>query len=473
VAPKGTDYETLATRHTLNPDSRPPVHRHRVLSFVSLLGIATLSYLVGVVVMFFQLPSSDFLGKALLGARDWYDPHTHPNAKPAAPPPAEQITTAPGAAPSVDRPGETFDGFTLCTYLGQKQPDAEAILMNMRREVVHRWAVPFSRAYPNPTHLPTRLPDSSVWFRRCYVYPNGDLLAVYHGRTLTGAGLAKIDKDSNVLWAFPGAVHHDVDVGDDGTIYALCHRQIDRLPAGLERINVPTVLDLLVVLSPDGELLREPIPLLVALRDSGYAPILEVLKWPTKRFVPPPEASVAVVDRYVPNRVLHSNSVQVLKSGLAPKFPNLKAGDVLISLRDVSTIIMIDPESGKVDWAAQGPWYAQHDAQFLDNGHLLLFDNLGSPHGTRVLEFDPQTGGFPWWYPGENQVPFYTSECGMCQRLPNGNTLIVNYEGGEVREVTRDKKIVWTLRVDRPVSSARRYSAEELPFLGGDVRPRP
>ena len=447
------------------------MHRHRVSSFVALLGIAALSYLVGVVVMFFQLPSSDFLGKALLGVREWYDPHSHPNAKPAAAPPAEQ-TSAP-AATSVDRPSETFDGFTLCTYFGPKQPEAEAILMNMRREVVHRWAVPFSRAYPNPTHLPTRLPDSFVWFRNAYVYPNGDLLVVYHGRTLTGAGLAKIDKDSNVLWAFPGAVHHDVDVAQDGTIYALCHQLIDRLPAGLERIDVPTVLDLLVVLSPDGQSLRDPIPLLVALRDSGYAPVLDVLKWPTKRFVPPEEATVAAVDRFVPNRVLHSNSVRVLKSDLAPKFPNFKAGDVLISLRDVSTIMMIDPESRKVEWAAQGIWYAQHDAQFLNDGHLLLFDNLGSPHGSRVLEFDPQTGRFPWWYPGEKQRPFYTSECGMCQRLPNGNTLIANYEGGEVLEVTRDKKIVWTLRVDSLVSSARRYSAEELPFLGGEVRARP
>ena len=86
---------------------------------------------------------------------------------------------------------------------------------------------------------------------------------------------------------------------------------------------------------------------------------------------------------------------------------------VLVSLRDLGTIAMIDPVTGKVEWAACGPWYAQHDPQFLDNGHILLFDNLGSPHGSRVLEYDPETGGYPWWYPGENQMPFYTSERGM------------------------------------------------------------
>src|SRR5262249_16436679 len=116
---------------------------------------------------------------------------------------------------------------------------------------------------------------------------------------------------------------------------------------------------------------------------------------------------------------------------------------------------------------------AQHDSQFLDNGHLLIFDNLGSPRGSRVLEYDPQTQAFPWSYPGEISVPFFTSERGMSQRLPNGNTLIVSSEKGDLLEVTENKELVWSFSVGGFVTTARRYSPDEVPFVKGDHPARP
>ena len=104
--------------------------------------------------------------------------------------------------------------------------------------------------------------------------------------------------------------------------------------------------------------------------------------------------------------VLHTNALRVLSSALAPKFPMFKAGQLLISPRNLDALLVLDPDTGKIVWAARGPWRAQHDPSFLDNGHLLLFDNLGSPRGSRVLEYDPLTQAFPWTYPGENGRPF-------------------------------------------------------------------
>ena len=130
--------------------------------------------------------------------------------------------------------------------------------------------------------------------------------------------------------------------------------------------------------------------------------------------------------------VLHTNAVKVLSRALAPKFPLFKPGQLLVSLRHLDALAVLDPDSGKVVWAARGPWRGQHDPSFLDNGQLLLFDNYGSPQGSRVLEYDPRTQAFPWSYPGENGTPFFSHIRGMSQRLPNGNTLIVNSDGGEV-----------------------------------------
>jgi hypothetical protein len=172
--------------------------------------------------------------------------------------------------------------------------------------------------------------------------------------------------------------------------------------------------------------------------------------------------------------VLHTNAVKVLPRALASAFPQFKPGQLLISLRSLDALIVLDPTSEKVVWAARGPWRAQHDPSFLANGHLLLFDNLGSPRGSRVLEYDPQTQAFPWSYPGSDGTPFFSRIRGMCQRLPNGNTLIVNSDGGEVFEVTADREVVWSCSCGRvELNRARRYTPDQLHFLKGGPRARP
>jgi hypothetical protein len=181
-------------------------------------------------------------------------------------------------------------------------------------------------------------------------------------------------------------------------------------------------------------------------------------------------------DKAVERRdALHTNSVKVLTRKLAPKFPRFKAGQVLLSLRSPDAIAFLDVDKGKVVWAARGPWKAQHDAQFLDTGRILVFDNRGLPKRSRVLEYDPETQALPWSYT-ERQGHFYTHEQGQCQRLPNGNTLIVISEMGEALEVTADKEVVWVVSLQRDMgyfTTTRRYSPQELHFLKEGQRPRP
>jgi hypothetical protein len=138
-----------------------------------------------------------------------------------------------------------------------------------------------------------------------------------------------------------------------------------------------------------------------------------------------------------------------------------------------------------VVWAAQGLWRAQHDPEFLPNGNLLVYDNLGSVTGSRVLEYNPRTQAVPWSYCDEDSAPFTAVQRGMKQRLPNGNTLIVDPEACRLFEVTRGKEVVWEIRsLSSPVApgdpdfapvitSARRYAPGELTFLKGGRRARP
>lgn len=444
--------------------------RQRFRLGLAILGMMSLAFLFGAAVMYFQLPPSDFLRKAFLGARAW-------NERRQLPPPLPVEKTPPPSIGPIEKPDKTFDGFTLYACASLTISSTQAFLVNMRGDVVHRWSIPFSKIWPSPPHLRGPINDALVGFFDCYLYPNGDLLAVLHGqeKRANGYGLVKLDKDSKVIWKCARPIHHDVDVSEDGTIYAIAHKVVPSMPRGLEDIPTPALVDEMILLSPDGKELCEPIPILEAFRDSPYAPLLGVLGTKSKRDLSSGLDRHRLLDDDSDNlhEPLHMNCVRVLPRRLAAKFPSFEAGQVLISLRNLDTVAMLDPRKKVVVWAARGPWRAQHDPQFLDNGHLLIFDNLGSPRGSRVLEYDPQTQAFPWWYPQGDNAVFVTKERGMSQRLPNGNTLIVSSEQGEIREVTPQRETVWTLLTNRFINSARRYRPEQLAFLARDIHARP
>jgi hypothetical protein len=467
-AGKGSEGRTGSAR-----SSAAPPRRSLLLPCLSLFGLASLSFLLGAAVMFFDLPASSFLRRAFAGGGALVERNKASRLADEQPPP---LTVR-----KIDKPDKTCDGFTLCMYGGPTR----AVLVNMRGEVVHQWHVPFSEVWPEPPHLRGRIKDASVYFNDGHLYPNGDLLVVIEGEgdfgtgdlrnATNGYGLAKLDKDSHVLWKYAKNCHHDVDVGEDGTIYAITNEIVEKVPPGLDYIPTPCMVDFVDVVSPEGNRLKH-IPLLEALQDSPYAPLFSLLERPRNLSgAPPPGAMMSPFQDDARRRdVLHTNAVKVLSRALAPKFPLFKAGQLLISPRHLDALAVLDPDSEKVVWAARGPWRAQHDPWFLDNGHLLLFDNFGSPRGSRVLEYDPQTQAFPWSYPGENETPFFSHIRGMCQRLANGNTLIVNSDASQVFEVTTDHEVVWSCSCGHvELNRARRYTPDQLSFLKGDQRARP
>jgi hypothetical protein len=444
------------------------VRRNLLTICVSQIGLLSISFLLGAVVIFFDLPPSSFLRRAFTGGVSWYEQRGRE--------PLPEGQAPPLAIGTVDKPDKTCNGFTLCMYGG----NSTAVLINMKGDVVHKWHVPFSQLWPAPPHLRGQIDDASVYFNDGHIYPNGDLLAVVEGpinsqNPSNGYGLVKLDKDSNVLWKYAEKCHHDLDVGDDGTIYAIVNEIVRQLPPGLPDIPTPCMVDFLDVISPEGKR-KKRIRLLEAFQDTPYTALFSSLERP--RMASPMAQRGAWVPPFVDDErsrdVLHTNAVKVLRRELASKFPMFKEGQLLISPRRLDALAVVDPDSEKVVWAARGPWSSQHDPTFLDNGHLLLFDNLGSPLGSRVLEYDPQTQGFPWSYPGQKGTPFFSKIRGMCQRLPNGNTLIANHGASEFFEVTPDREVVWSCSSGHSeLYRARRYAPEQLPFLGRDAHARP
>lgn len=455
-----------ATPPLPQPVRRSKLRKFSILAFI--VGEAVLAFVFGAAVIFFQLPTSEFLAKGFVGFRAWFE-----RSDVSSPSPVEGLP--PGSVRRIDKPTQTFDGFTLCTCATNNGLSTQAFLLDMQGKVRHEWAVPFSKIWPKPPHVPTPVKDSYVSFFACHLYPNGDLLAVLHGvqKTAVGYGLVKLDKDSNVIWSYPAGIHHSVDVAPDGTIYTVQHETVNSMPASLQFIPAPCLVDSLVALNPDGTLKGKPIPVLEAFRDSPYAVHLRSLEPSKKQANQSDPLTLTRFDEELRKQdTVHTNTIQILSPAMANKFPDWKAGQLLITLRNLDSIAVVDPERRSVIWAARGPWMGLHDAQFLENGNLLLFDNLGLANGSRVLEYEPRTQAFPWTYSGENWGAFFTIERGMCQRLPNGNTLVVNSKVGEILEVTRKKEVVWSFVPHRFIAYARRFPAEQVQFLAAGEKPR-
>jgi outer membrane protein assembly factor BamB len=290
---------------------------------------------------------------------------------------------------------------------------AEADLMDMDGRVLHRWQYPLRRLWPDLAADPANA--KLEYWRRAYLFPNGDVLGIYEG-----IGLVKLDARSRVLWARRGGFHHDLSVLADGTIWVL-----DREGKLLPRINPKegVLEDMVTELAPDGRVIRK-ISILEAFERSPWAGLLRRMERA--------------------GDVFHTNTLEVLDGRFAGRHPAFRRGNILLSVLKLDTLAILDPERGTIVWAKTGRWRRQHQPTFLDNGNLLLFDNLGAGGDrTRVLEIDPASGAVRWQFGGRPGDDLFSKTLGSCQRLPNGDTLVTESEGGRALEVAPDGRIVW------------------------------
>jgi outer membrane protein assembly factor BamB len=155
-------------------------------------------------------------------------------------------------------------------------------------------------------------------------------------------------------------------------------------------------------------------------------------------------------------------------------------GNLVVSFRNISTVVVVDRRTGDVRWTLGSPPLAQqHDPRPLPNGNLLIFDN--GPHRrdhpapySRVIEVDPRTSTIVWEYHDQSLFDFFSPYISGAQRLANGNTLICEGCDGRLFEVTADGQVVWEFvnpyffhEAGRPglnnwVFRAFRYTPEEI-----------
>jgi hypothetical protein len=164
----------------------------------------------------------------------------------------------------------------------------------------------------------------------------------------------------------------------------------------------------------------------------------------------------------------HMNDIKILEKPIAAKFPLFKAGDIMVSMRNLNLIVVIDRSTKKIKWSMTGPYIKQHDPHFLPTGRISVYDNradfadgkiLG---GSRILSIDPVTRDVKTVYEGDARNSFFSNTQGEHQYLPNGNILITEPYAGRVFEVKPSGDVVW--------SYINRYDQDEVYRVAGGQR---
>ena len=345
-------------------------------------------------------------------------------------------------------PQHSMRGYTLLANVGGEH----ATLIDMEGRICHRWhserGIPHGYLLPNGNLL-------------CRMKPPHDVEGVA-GFGGSSAGLFELDWDGNEVWVYEDAsVHHDFLRLDNGNTLTLVWEPMPeemsaRVRGGYEReedAGKPMYGDKVREIAPDGSTVGE---------------------WTVWDALDPEEEVICPLERR--QEWTHTNSVD-----LTPE------GDFLLSMRQVDTVAILGREKGEIRWKwGPGELSHQHNASFLNNGHVLMFDNgphRRGPSGSRAVEVNPATSEVEWEYKGMQPLHLFSFHISGAERLPNGNTLVCEGAAGRVVEVTPSKEIVWEYinpffvpdrrfgGVNNMLYRALRYGPDDPALRGRDLDP--
>jgi len=310
-------------------------------------------------------------------------------------------------------------------------------LVDMNGEVVHRWPV-------DPE-------DKKGFIHRARLLPNGMLMLLFGSRDEAGH-VAEFDWEGNETWRYTPEryAHHDFWPTESGSVFLICEIRLP--PEYREKITDPQRRELevfgdeFIEVSRDGHIvwrwvqhehldvnICNPIP---ASPDwEGGANSNTRADW------------------------THTNTIQALPENkwFDAGDGRFKPGNILHSMRQLDANSIIDRDSDEVVWSYTGDYRGglsgQHEPHMIEKGlpgagNIIVFDNGASPHKdlahcgcSYVLEINPSDNSLVWVYDAGHK--FFSRFTANCQRLPNGNTLVLEASCRRLFEVTPEKELVW------------------------------
>jgi len=306
-----------------------------------------------------------------------------------------------------------YRGFTL--FAPMAAPNRTVYLIDMEGQVVHRWEMPYAPGL------------HGYLTERGTLFYNGKIANDTHlGKApFMGGAVMEVDWNGRVLWEVKNPEHHhDGILLRNGNVMLIGARELS--PAIARRVRGGRAGS-----EYDGGKMNADY--LLEVTTAGKV----VWEWRVEDHLDP-EKDHLTGEQDPRDEWTHANGLSEMPDG-----------NILLSCRNTSTVLMINRKTGNIDWKlGSPPLSGQHAPYLLENGHVLLFDN--GPHRldetfpySRVLEIDPATKSIVWKYQDSPTQNFFSDRISNAVRLRNGNTLINEGMFGRFFEVMPDGRIVW------------------------------
>ena len=249
--------------------------------------------------------------------------------------------------------------------------------------------------------------------------------------------LIKIDSCSNLIFQIThDNFHHSIEGDIEGNIWVPSHMYPQFLPVEKVGRNIWQKQgyydDAIVQLSPDGEILFEKSVSQIFI-DNG----LEYLLF-----------GIGVQDVFLKNPI-HLNDIQPVN--FDGDF--WKKGDVFLSLRHQSMVLLYRPLTNKIIWKGTGPFFHQHDVDILNNHKISIFNNNSKNFvggdvvdgNNEVIIYDFKTNEYSTYLKKSlTKFDVRTITEGRSQIIKNGDLFVEESNYGRTLYFNSDGSLRWT-----------------------------
>jgi hypothetical protein len=211
----------------------------------------------------------------------------------------------------------------------------------------------FKKAYNPENLIGPNSNDSDLYYMHPLMLKDSSLLVTSQISSL----LARIDKESELDWLKNDQIyHHSLELDSEGNVYT-CTRPFKPkaysfLPEGFDDENGFFLDDHITKINPETGKVMFDKSVIEILIENGYEDLL-------------------FAKGQINSDPVHLNDIQPALDSTAFWHKD----DLLVSLRNLSAVMLYRPKNNKVIWMKSGPWYNQHDADFVDHNKILIFGN--------------------------------------------------------------------------------------------------
>lgn len=234
--------------------------------------------------------------------------------------------------------------------------------------------------------------------------------------------MVRINACSELIWVNDRHFHHSIELNADGNLVV----PIVMAPQVPQTV-LPIRDDGFAIVSLDGKIINEYSVTDILLKNGYRGLIYGVGRFETDR--------------------IHLNDAQPILKDIN----GAQAGDIALSIRHLSTVLLFDPQTGKIKWLKTGPWLSQHDINLLDDGRYSILGNdiirkqdtsqiFVKTDMSNIYVFDANNGSIEKPYArvmAKHKIA--TGSSGRLNLLANGDAYIEESDKSRIMRISKDK----------------------------------